>query len=762
MIGIAQNARRRKLATVITAGALGLTLGLVVLAYWWGRRGEEVPVAPTRPVPTGVNQQLSGYTFTRSDEGRQVFTIHAAKTVAFKQGGTTVLDDVYVEVFGRTGGRHDILRTRRCDYNPQSGDLFSSGAVQIELNAPNPGKPAEPQSWRSVTLETSQLSFRQQGSQIVSDAPVLFRVGPVSGSARGMIYASKDGWLELKSQVSAEMKRGGPEEVPVRLTASRARYDKDAGQVTLGGPVEISQANRRVQAAHATAVLDSQNRITRLLLDGTVRAFAESSGAQLVASAETLTGEFDPAAEVLRKVVAQGSVNVESKRASGLSQLSAQKVEVAFAGKEPQAQDGLASGGVRLTQVSSGPSPGGVSSPPSLPTSRKELTGEAIKFSFRESGRSLKAAESLGPAKLLLIPADPKSGERTLAAGQMLMDFDARNRLETMRGLGGTRITLQPAKNAPPNSLPQVTTAERLLVTLDPVAQTAKTFDQTGNFKFQQGDRNATADRASYQAQNELLLLTGKPQLWDAEMRARAEKILINVRTDTAEGLGKVQSTHLGRGGGEPTSVLADHVVAEQHSQVVHYDGNVRAWRGADVVESAALDVFRSERRVSAGSKVLTSHLQPSGFGEAARQRGGKQETRPVTIRADHLEYLDQGHKASYRGAVRLQTENTTLEADRLDAYFSNPPGGGSAELERAIAEGSVKVTQPGRRATGNHAEYFAVDGKVNLSGGPPTLYDTEKGFTSGQSLTFYTRDDRLVVSGGDKSPTVTRHRIEQ
>jgi len=759
MIGIAQTARRRKLVTVITAGALGLTLGLVVLAYWWGRRGEEAPVAPTRPVPTGVNQQLSGYTYTRSDEGRQVFTIHAAKTVAFKEGGTTVLDDVYVEVFGRTGGRHDILRTRRCDYNAQSGDFFSSGTVQIELNAPNPGKTAEPQSWRSVTLETSQLSFRQQGSQIVSDAPVLFRVGPVSGSARGMIYASKDGWLELKSQVSAEMRRGGAEEVPVRLTASRARYDKDAGQVTLGGPVEISQANRRVRAAHATAVLDSQNRIARVLLDGTVRAFAESSGAQLVASAETLTGEFSPAAEALRRVVAQGSVNVESKRASGSSQLSAQKVEVAFAGKEPQAQDGLASGGVRLTQVSSGAS---VTSLASLATSRKELTGEGIKFNFREGGQSLKSAETLGQARLLLLPADPQAGERTVAAGEMLMDFDARNRLETMRGLGGTRITLQPAKNAPPNSLPQVTTAERFLATLDPATQTAKTFDQTGNFKFQQGDRNASADRASYQAQNDLLLLTGKPQLWDAEMRARADKIVINVRTDTAEGLGKVQSTHLGRGGGEPTSVLADHVVAERHSQVVHYDGNVRAWRGADVVESAALDVFRSERRVSAGSKVLTSHLQPSGFGEVSKQKGGKQETRPVTIRAEQLEYLDQGHEASYRGAVRLQTENTTLEADRLDAYFSNPPAGGNAELERAVAEGNVKVTQPGRRATGNHAEYFAVDGKVNLRGGPPTLYDTEKGFTSGRSLTFYTHDDKVIVSGGDESPTVYRHRIEQ
>jgi hypothetical protein len=69
---------------------------------------------------------------------------------------------------------------------------------------------------------------------------------------------------------------------------------------------------------------------------------------------------------------------------------------------------------------------------------------------------------------------------------------------------------------------------------------------------------------------------------------------------------------------------------------------------------------------------------------------------------------------------------------------------------------------QPGRRATGQHAEYFAADGKILLSGGPPTVMDAEKGFTSGQRLTFFTRDDKLIVSGGDESPTISRHHVEQ
>ena len=146
----------------------------------------------------------------------------------------------------------------------------------------------------------------------------------------------------------------------------------------------------------------------------------------------------------------------------------------------------------------------------------------------------------------------------------------------------------------------------------------------------------------------------------------------------------------------------------------------------------------------------------PGAGGEA------KQDAQPVVIQADRLDYFDAGRRANYRGSVRLQTENTTLQADSVDVFFSDTASVERTELERAVAEGKVIVVQPGRRATGNRAEYFAREGRILLSGGPPTLYDAEKGFTSGQRLTFYIHDDSLRVDGGDESPTLSRHRIAQ
>jgi lipopolysaccharide export system protein LptA len=341
------------------------------------------------------------------------------------------------------------------------------------------------------------------------------------------------------------------------------------------------------------------------------------------------------------------------------------------------------------------------------------------------------------------------------------MNFGALNRLEIIRGEGGTRIRFEPGKSAPAGSLAQETTADRLVASVDPRTETIRAVEQSGNFQFREGERHATADHASYQTSTQSLALTGKPQVRDLEMRARANKILMDLASGRAEGLGKVESTHTGSASrGEPTNVLADRVVAERRSQTVRYDGHVRAWRGSDVVESDALEILRAERRVRSGSKVLTSHLQPAAAVGDASAKGGPSATRPATIRADHLEYSDEGRKATYRGNVRMQTENATLEADRLDATFKE--SGSATELERAIADGNVKVTQPGRRATGRHAEYFSKDGRIVLTGGPPALYDAEKGFTSGQSLTFYSHDDRLIVSGGEESTTISRHRIGQ
>jgi lipopolysaccharide transport protein LptA len=205
-------------------------------------------------------------------------------------------------------------------------------------------------------------------------------------------------------------------------------------------------------------------------------------------------------------------------------------------------------------------------------------------------------------------------------------------------------------------------------------------------------------------------------------------------------------------------------MMARRDTQFVHYEGHVRLWHGTDVVEAPSLDVYKKERRMSSESRVMTSFIQspPAGGPGGAPSSSSKKEPSPVTIGADRLDYSDAGRKASYHGHVVLTTENTTLRSDSLDVYLNAAATTEASEVDHAVADGTVTVVQPTRRSTGEHAEYTSSTGKIQLTGGPPTVLDQQNGFTTGRSLTLFLRDDTILVNGGVKSPTLSKHNISQ
>ena len=773
MNGIGQRTTLHKsLMTWVAGGALTLTALAVSGAYWVASRHKEKPVVLPQNVPIDIHQQLSGYTITHSDGDRRVYTVHAARTVSFKQGANTVLDDVLVEIFGRTGKRRDIMRTQQCEYNAQNGDLFSSGPVHIELN---PEAEAEPvggtKGGRTVYLETSKVTYHHEKSLVTSDQQVRFRIGPASGTALGMVYATKEGSLELEKDVTMELPphNGHASGPPLVLTASRLRYEKPGRGVELGGPIQVTQGERHVSADNGKVLLDEANRVTQVDMDGSVKAKETSAERQVEISADRAQGDFGPASRALRHLLAQGNVVGQSRDRGSTSRLLAERVDLNLAGTPAKLQSGDASENVQLVVESSPTAAQGVAEANRTTTEKRALTTSELKFGFRPDGKSLKDAQTVGPGKLVIDSADAKVGQRIITSGQFLMGFNAQSNLETLRGLKPTHIVFQPSRNAPPGTVAQESTADQLLATFDDATHALKEVAQSGDYTFRDGDRNASAQESVYVAATQGVTLTGHPELWDAESRARCERLSLDLRSDTAEGTGKVQSTHLGPGeqnsdrqAPEATNVLANRMVAQRRGQLVHYEGKVRAWRGADVVESTSLDVYRVAKRMSSGSQVLTSHLQPASYAAGPEPSAGthRHETRPLTVSADFLDAFDEGSKASYRGHVKLQTETTTMEGDKMDVYFSRLGTNQDAEVDRATADGHVVVMQPGRRATGEHGQYFASTGKIILTGGPPTIHDDQKGSTTGQRLTVFVHDDRLLVEGGDGTPSLSQHRV--
>jgi lipopolysaccharide export system protein LptA len=83
-----------------------------------------------------------------------------------------------------------------------------------------------------------------------------------------------------------------------------------------------------------------------------------------------------------------------------------------------------------------------------------------------------------------------------------------------------------------------------------------------------------------------------------------------------------------------------------------------------------------------------------------------------------------------------------------------------TGRVDHMVAKGNVMVQQPSRKALGQNLVYTASDDKFLLTGGPPSIFDAERGKITGVSLTFFRTDDRVLVEGERSTPVVTQTRV--
>ena len=118
-----------------------------------------------------------------------------------------------------------------------------------------------------------------------------------------------------------------------------------------------------------------------------------------------------------------------------------------------------------------------------------------------------------------------------------------------------------------------------------------------------------------------------------------------------------------------------------------------------------------------------------------------------------------------------MRTADAAITSQALDVYLAQSkqtvsnqgltqPSATPSRLERAVAKGNVVIAQSARRATGETLTYFASEDKFVLAGGPPSIFDAERGQITGDSLTFFRHDDRVLVEGGANSPVITKTRV--
>jgi lipopolysaccharide export system protein LptA len=752
------------------AGAIGLVL-VVASVYFYARHKvqnalKEVP----EKIGIEVQQSAQGFTVSRSAQGHTLFKVQASKAVQFKQGGRAELHDVTITLYGRDSSRFDQIYGTDFEYDPQSGDVIGKGQVQMDLEA-NPGglthpDQAPPKELKNpVHLTTTNLLFNQKTGNASTSEKVEFSIPQANGSAVGLSYFANTAVLVLQSQVAIDFHGAAP----ATLTAASGAINKDPRVVVLDSP-RIQNALRNASADKGTLFLRPDNTVDRVLASGNVRV--ESLGPS---SAKVQSNQLEllmlERQDTMRNATFSGDVHMENSGPQPM-QGTAGRVVLNFTGKNVlstvQAKDNVR---VLQRQQPAKVPDGGRSSV----AQDVEVTASAIDFVVA-GGRSLRRADTSGPAQIALRPIAPPTGQTLITAGKFQARFDDLGQLAAVHGAPDARIVSQS-----PGQPDRVSTSSMLDASFHPGGG-IDSITQQGSVAYQDGERKAWGGRATYTPADQILVLSLSPRIVDGGMTTTARSIRVNRTTGDAFAEGDVKSTYSDlkpQPGGallassDPIHVTSRSMTAHSTPAIALYSGDARLWQDANVIEAPAIEFDRNRRSVvargSPARSVSTVLVQTEKSGKVT----------PVKITSSRFSYIDGERQAHFDEGVQAKGADLTIVSREMDVFLQardQAPtnqsvaasssgmaagiGSATGKIDHIVAKDEVVITQPGRKATGDQLVYTASEDKFVLTGGPPSIFDAEHGKITGVSLTLFRHDDRVLVEGDNSSPTVTQTRV--
>jgi lipopolysaccharide export system protein LptA len=754
--------------------AAAVVLCLVVLAVYFQARHSVQNALTQVPDKLGiqVEQSAQDFTISKSDQGRTLFKLQANKAVQYKAGGRAELHDVTITIYGRDSSRFDQVYGKDFEYDQPSGDVISKGEVSIDLQGnpqgeANPDQAAPKELKNPIHVKTTNLVFNQKTGDAWTPSLVEFYVPQTSGSAIGAKYSAQDNLLTLQSQVRMTV----GEAAPLKILAQHAVLGKTPRQIVLQHPQTESRQGKG-QADEATLFLRDDNSLDHAVAVGDVIVDSVAS----------------PGLKGQRSSASPGSHPSSSPTTS---HVTAQKLEVAM-GLRNQIKNAVFSGDVHLKTEGGQPIESTAGRATLAFRGRNVLAkvhadqqvklmqhqGAGTKAQdvavvaptidmFIAGGNRLTRAETSGPPEITLLPPGGKSGAQTHVTGdKFVARFDSMGQISHIHGEAHARvITTEP----PQNNVPQpdrVSTSDSIDGYFRP-GTGIETLLQTGHFTYRAGTQQAFADRARYTPADQILVLSGAPRILDAGMATTARTVKLNRATGDGFAEGGVKTTYSDLkaqpngallASSDPIHVTADSMTAHNSPSTATYKGNARLWQNTNMVEAPTIQ-FQKDQRI-----IVADSSSQQKVSTALTSTDKSDKSTPVHITSNHLVYHDSEREANYQGNVLVRGQDMTLTSTQMDVFFAPANQSGEkrapANLQKIIASGSVVVTQPTRHATGDKLTYTAEDDRFILTGGPPSIFDAERGKITGVSLTLFRRDDRVIVNGDSSLPAVTNTRV--
>jgi lipopolysaccharide export system protein LptA len=378
------------------------------------------------------------------------------------------------------------------------------------------------------------------------------------------------------------------------------------------------------------------------------------------------------------------------------------------------------------------------------------------------------------PGTVEFLPNLPAQRHRTLDGQDFVIAYGVENRIDSFRANNAKTHTDPTAEERKRNRPPSVTTSRELEARFDPKTGRMASMRQSGDFTYEEGDRKARAARATMDADQNLILLDTAARMWDSAGSTAADRIRLDQRTGDFLAEGNVASSRLPDkdqkknsemlSGDDPLQATARKMDSRNRNRLIHYEGDVHMWQGANRIEADVVDLDRNvdpkKRTLVADGHVVTN------LWEQPKEDDKKKAATPTLteVRAAHMVYTEADRVTHYTGGVQLNRPGLQVKGQELRAFLGE--AGADSRLEKAYADGAVEIFSTGkdrtRTGTGEHAEYYTADQKVILRA--PRVRMVEKLFTSpkpntteGTEAIYFPNDDRLLMTGEPEKPGNSR-----
>ena len=791
-------AARYARASAAFAALLAVVTAGVYLQHKWSARVAKAKAPP--PAPHGVERQSSGLTFSKVDGNRTVFTVDASKSTDFKDKDVSLLEDVKITIFGKTGERHDTIHTQSCQYGKNNGSVLCSGEVQIDMQSATDAERVAKNQGNAVAqilhVETHGVTFDQKSGTAQTDQPVKFTFPSGKGTAVGVEYKSEEGTVKLlrDTQIKLTQGAGGAPRKPgkaelrqeVQVNGTSLSFGRDARTMHLTGPAQAETATARLTAGNMTLLFDAAFHAEKLLatagsMEKQPEVLSLAARPDMSMSGDTLTAELAPEGWVT-KVEATGNVHGTRNGTEEKDEFSAESGTLNLWPRVNRPKELNLNGSVVLNTKMAKNGDARMLQTAAL---RLDFTGGEEGVASRP-----RRAETLSAGKMEWTDSAGTGGvaARTkLQADKLAVDFGPQGKAKQLQAFGNVQ-TERAADGKPV----QTVTANNGVAQLQATGGWSQ-MDLQGDVKLREGDHSGQAEHAVFVRAAQTALLTGQAVARDATTETHAPRITFSQATGDIRAEGGVRSTDFSaKASGVqlapvPANISSETMQANSKTGRAFYTGHARLWQGDSVLEADSIELIRDARVLNANGNVRAV------FPEAAQTSSARSPGQPPApvmvaqpaakkttlwhVSSGTLNYQDTESRAHLEKNVIVQSVEQRMEGPALELYFTrgaqtraNGTNGGSGapgqataqQISRAVGTGGVVVEEGARKATAERGEYTAADGKFVMSGGNPTLFDGSAGTTTGRQLTFFLADDTIIVDSENGSRTLTKHRVEK